>query len=71
MQNGQDLFEWLEDLVFFPAFLEVLRLFTKNGGNAVDRVTILQALGERMFRQFYARLLPVVPQSGLKKHTQM
>jgi hypothetical protein len=46
-------------------------LFTKNGGNGLDGVTILEALGERMFGQFYARLLLVVLQSGLKEHTQM
>ena len=71
MQNGQDLFEWLQNFVFFPEFLEVLRLFTKNVGNGLDRVIILEALGEGMFSQFYARLLLVVPQSGFKEGVQM
>ena len=80
MQNGQDPFEWLQYFVFFPEFLQVLRLFTKNGGNGFDGVAILEALGERVFGQFYARLLLVVrlqatdghrvPQSGLKEHPQ-
>jgi hypothetical protein len=47
-----------------------LRLFTKNGGNRLDGVIILKALGERMFGQFYARLLLVVLQSGLKEHME-
>ena len=59
MQIGQDPFEWLQYFVFFPEFLEVLRLFTKNGGNGFDGVAILEALGERVFGQFYARLLLV------------
>ena len=71
MQNGQDPFEGIQDFVFFRDFLEVLLLFTKNDGNRLDGVTILEALGERMFGQFYARLLLVVLQSGLKEHTQM
>ncbi len=71
MQNGQDLFEWLQDFVFFPEILEVLRLFTENGGNAIDGVTILEVLGKRMFGQFYARLLLVVLQCGLEECTQM
>jgi hypothetical protein len=71
LQNSYDLFEWLQYIVFFPEFLEALRLFTKNGGNGLDGVTILEALGERMFGQFYARLLFVFAQSGLKEHTQL
>jgi hypothetical protein len=43
----------------------------KNGGNGLDGVTILEALSERVFGQFYARLLLVVLQSGLKEHTQI
>jgi hypothetical protein len=47
-------------------------MFTaKNGGNRLDRVIILEALGKRMFGQFYARLLLVVLQSDLREHTQM
>jgi hypothetical protein len=68
IQYGQNLFEWLQYFVFFPEFLEVLRLFTKNRGNGLDGVTILEALGERMFGQLYASLLLVVLQSGLKEH---
>jgi hypothetical protein len=68
MQYGQDLFERLQYFVFFSEFLEVLRLFTENGGNGLDGVTILEALGEGMFGQFYASLLLVVLQSSLKEH---
>jgi hypothetical protein len=46
-------------------------LLTKNDSNGLDGVIILEALGERMFGQFYARLLLVVLQSGLKEHAQM
>ena len=46
-------------------------MFLKDGGNGLDGVMILEALGKRMFGQFYARLLLVVLQSGLKEHTQM
>jgi hypothetical protein len=71
MQNDKDYFEWLQDFVVSREFLEVLCLFTKNGGDGLDRVTLLEALGERMFGQIYVRLLLVVFQSGLKEHTQM
>ena len=71
MQNGQDLFEWFQDFVSFPEFIEILRLFTNDGGNRLDGVTILEVLGERMFGQFYARLLLVVLQGDLKEYKQM
>ena len=71
MQNGQDPFEGVQGFVFFRDFIEVLRLFTKNDGNRLDSVTILEALGEGMFGQFYVRLLLVVLQSSLKEQTQM
>ena len=71
MQYGQDLFEWLQDIVLFPEFVQVFRLFTENIGHGLDGVTILEAFGEWMFRQFYSRLLLVIVQRGLKEHTQM
>ena len=71
MQNGQDLFERLQYFVFFLEFLKVLCLLVKKGGNRVDGVTMLKALGKRMFGQFYARLLLVIFQSGLKERAQM
>ena len=40
----------------------------KNGGNGLDGVAVLEPIGEWMLRQFYARLLFVVLQGGLKKH---
>ena len=70
MQNNQDLFKWLQDFVLFPEVVEVLCLLTKNVGNGLDGVTILEALGERVSGQIYARLLLVVLQSGLEEHTQ-
>ena len=70
MQNGQDLFEWLQNFVLFPEFVQILRLFTENGCNGLDGVTILEALGKMMSPQFYPGLLLVVVQRGLKEHTQ-
>ena len=67
MQNGQDLFERFQYFVLFPEFVELLCLFTKKGSNGFDGVTIIEAPGERMFDQFYARLPVVVLQSGLKE----
>ena len=57
-------------LCLFPEILEVLCLFTKDGGNGLYGVIILEALGERVFGQIYAHLLLVVLQSGLKEYTQ-
>jgi hypothetical protein len=34
-------------------------LFTKNGGNGLDRVTVLELRGEWMLGKYYARLLLV------------
>ena len=60
IQNSQDLFEWLQDFVFFLEFFEVLRLITEDVGNGLDGVIILEALGEWMFGQLYACMFLVV-----------
>jgi hypothetical protein len=43
------------------------RLFTKNGGNGLDRVTTLEFLGEWMIGQCLARLLFIVSKGSLKE----
>ena len=42
-------------------------MFMKNGGNGLDRMTLLEALGKRMFGQCYARLGFIVLQGSLEK----
>ena len=50
------LFEATQNFIFFLESPKVLRLFTKNGGNGFEGVTIPVALGERISGQFYACL---------------
>ena len=47
---------------------EGLCLLTKNGGNGLYGVAVLELLGEWMFSQCYARLLFIVLQNGLEKN---
>ena len=42
-------------------------MFTKNDGNGLDRVTILELLGEWMIGQVLARLLFIVTKGSLKE----
>jgi hypothetical protein len=42
-------FERFHDFVLAPEFTEGLCLFVKNGGNGLDRIRILELLGEWMF----------------------
>jgi len=42
-------------------------LFTKNGGNRLNRVTILELLGEWMIGQLLACLLFIVTKGSLKE----
>ena len=46
-------------------------MITKNGGNGLDGVTVLELLGEWMLGQCYARLLFVILQSNLKDYLQI
>ena len=62
--------EQLLDFVMSLRFTEGLCLLPKNGGNGsygIDRVTILEEIGKWMLDQFYARLLFVILQGGLKE----
>ena len=67
MQNRYDRFEGLEDFVPSTKLTEGLCLFMKNGGNRLDRVTILELLGEWMSGQYYAGLFLVVLYGSLEE----
>jgi hypothetical protein len=67
MQNRYDSFERLKDFVPSAKITEGLCLFLKNGGNGLDRVTILELLGEWMSGQYYARLFLVVLYGSLEE----
>ena len=68
MQNRYRLFERLQDPVLLLEFTEGLCLFTKNGGDGLDGVTVPESLGEWMLVQRYARLDLVVLEGSLKEH---
>lgn len=59
--------------VFFNGFTilspsECSCLFTKNGGDGLDGITILELLGKWMIAQYYARLPFVALQGSLEEH---
>jgi hypothetical protein len=67
MQNRYDIFKGLEDFVPSTKLTEGFSLFVKNGGNRLDRVTILELLGEWMSGQYYAGFFFVVLYSSLEE----
>ena len=67
MQNRYDTFEGLQNFVPSTKLTKGLCLLIKNGGNGLDRVTILELLGEWMSGQYYAGLFFVVLYSSLEE----
>lgn len=67
MQNGQDLFEWVQDFLF-SEFVEVLCLLTKKGGNQFDVVTALYY--RRSVRGWSTNSMPIVRLLVLPKRPQ-
>jgi hypothetical protein len=55
----------LHDLFLSLEFIEGLCLFMKHGGNGLNGITLLEALGEWVFGQCYARLSFIVLQGSL------
>ena len=68
MQTREDSFERLQDSVLSAKFTESLCLISKNGGDGLDGITVLELLGEWVLGQWYARLVLVVLQSNLKEY---